>query len=652
MIATTDDPSDRILQTYVPILPKHIWGEARRTRRSATPTFDADRSSGPGPYQAVEWKTGQFVRFERNPNYWGNAGLRRRGRHPVSSRPPDTMVQALKAGELDYARGVDADQFDALQTEPDIVTVDGSRQRLDPARVQHLRHRHRQDDRGRRTVDAGAPRPGVPRRARLCHRQRDARRHASSAATASSGNTIVPPSSRAVARRAGQPAHLRHRAGQAEARRRRLRARRRRQAARQGRQADQPAADCAGLRGRATPTRAQFIQGWFGELGIEVDAAGARRRRRSARSILPPEAGDGDGRLRHRHLGLGRRRRPDVAAEIFTSDAIGNSSDSLYCNPAYDELFDSSSRRPTTTQRKAIIDEMQQIFYDEAPYHILYYDADLHAYRTDQFAGWKNQPPTTARRSSATATLELHAADRRRRPPPRRARRRRPAAPAAPAAPAPSGSRRTAATTRQRQHAAAHRRGRGSSCVVVVGGSVARTPAARTASDDEEDVAIRERPASGRPLAGRPPEPATARWAASTSLRRVRQAIVTIVAIVLLNFVLFRMMPGSPERILLPQPEPDPGQIVAGPRAVGPGQAALPGPVRRLHRRRRCQGDLGYSFKYRGQPVTDVIASGSGRRSSCSGWARSSRSSSAWRWAPTRAGDAAGRSTTSATASR
>ena len=36
---------------------------------------------------------------------------------------------------------------------------------------------------------------------------------------------------------------------------------------------------------------------------------------------------------------------------------------------------------------------MQKIFYDEAPYHVLYYDVELHAYRTDQFAGWMNQPP-------------------------------------------------------------------------------------------------------------------------------------------------------------------------------------------------------------------------------------------------------------------
>ena len=36
---------------------------------------------------------------------------------------------------------------------------------------------------------------------------------------------------------------------------------------------------------------------------------------------------------------------------------------------------------------------MQNLVYDEAPYHILYYDAELHAYRTDKFAGWVNQPP-------------------------------------------------------------------------------------------------------------------------------------------------------------------------------------------------------------------------------------------------------------------
>ena len=35
---------------------------------------------------------------------------------------------------------------------------------------------------------------------------------------------------------------------------------------------------------------------------------------------------------------------------------------------------------------------MQQIAYDQAPYHVLFYDAALHAYRTDKFGGWTLQP--------------------------------------------------------------------------------------------------------------------------------------------------------------------------------------------------------------------------------------------------------------------
>ncbi len=36
--------------------------------------------------------------------------------------------------------------------------------------------------------------------------------------------------------------------------------------------------------------------------------------------------------------------------------------------------------------------QMQNIFYDDAPYHMLFYDDTLVAYRTDRFAGWTNQP--------------------------------------------------------------------------------------------------------------------------------------------------------------------------------------------------------------------------------------------------------------------
>ena len=72
MIVTSSDPSDRVLQTYVPILPKHIWGEMTYEEIGEDP-FDAPLV-GTGPYQLAEWKTGEFVRFVRNENYWGKQG--------------------------------------------------------------------------------------------------------------------------------------------------------------------------------------------------------------------------------------------------------------------------------------------------------------------------------------------------------------------------------------------------------------------------------------------------------------------------------------------------------------------------------------------------------------------------------------------------
>ena len=64
----------------------------------------------------------------------------------------------------------------------------------------------------------------------------------------------------------------------------------------------------------------------------------------------------------------------------------------MWCNADYDKLYDDQLVAPTEDARKAILTQMQQMWYDAAPYHILHYDDNLHAYRTDKFAGWQNQP--------------------------------------------------------------------------------------------------------------------------------------------------------------------------------------------------------------------------------------------------------------------
>ena len=110
---------------------------------------------GDRPYLAVEWQTGQFVRFQRNPTYWGTQAYPDEIDIQIF-KSADSMVQALKAGEIDYAHRVERGPAQRPEVGPE--HPDGRRQleRLDPARLQHLRHRDRQDDRQGRAVHQGA----------------------------------------------------------------------------------------------------------------------------------------------------------------------------------------------------------------------------------------------------------------------------------------------------------------------------------------------------------------------------------------------------------------------------------------------------------------------------------------------------------------
>ncbi len=128
MIVSTEDQSDRVFQTYIPILPKHIWGKMDYKAigdAKFEPPADGSGLVGTGPYQLVEYKQDQFARFVRNPNYWGPQGAADEVILQIFGTN-DTMVQALKKGEIDYARNVSADQLKALKNEPNIVGVNGA----------------------------------------------------------------------------------------------------------------------------------------------------------------------------------------------------------------------------------------------------------------------------------------------------------------------------------------------------------------------------------------------------------------------------------------------------------------------------------------------------------------------------------------------
>ena len=89
--------------------------------------------------------------------------------------------------------------------------------------------------------------------------------------------------------------------------------------------------------------------------------------------------------------------------------------------------------------------------------------------------------------------------------------------------------------------------------------------------------------------------------------RKLAQAFVTIIAIVVLNFLLFRLMPGSPERVLFRNPNLSPEVVAAARARWGLDKPLIPDQLV-AYVESTMTGDLGYSFKFRGQAVTDVIA--------------------------------------------
>ena len=87
--------------------------------------------------------------------------------------------------------------------------------------------------------------------------------------------------------------------------------------------------------------------------------------------------------------------------------------------------------------------------------------------------------------------------------------------------------------------------------------------------------------------------------------RKLLQAIVTIAAIIVLNFVLFRMMPGSPDRATR-NPHLTPELIAQNRARWGLDKPLFPDQLVD-YIGETLTGDLGYSIKYRGQPVVDVV---------------------------------------------
>ncbi len=384
-IAYTTDQSDRVFQVYVPILPRHIYGKVDYKKMSDE-KFDGPLV-GTGPYTLAEWQTGQFARFVRNPNYWGQQGFEDEVVIRFFPDNVDGMFQALKNGEIDYAHDVNPDQFKQLAADPTYTAVAGkangwtqmafntygtgtgktipdggpsTKALLDPAFRDALGYAVDRMALVERVL-GGFGDPGttvVPPVLSDWHVEPDKPRtfdielakqklEAAGYTTDASGNRID---------KEGKPIKLRLYAPDSDA---------------------------------GYAKSAEFIKDWYGQLGIQVSTQ-VLTSAALGELVLPPE-GDGTAKYDIELWGWSGNPDPNALLQIFRCDAIGGTSDSQYCNPEYDKLYDLQLTQ-AGAERHATLAQMQNLIYDEAPYDVLYYDSNLDVYRTDRFAGWQNMP--------------------------------------------------------------------------------------------------------------------------------------------------------------------------------------------------------------------------------------------------------------------
>lgn len=368
-----------IVPPWAYILPEHVWGkydgQDPKTIKSA-PNIPA---VGTGPFQLVEWEPGQFFRFESNENYWGGAPTIDEIVFNVYDNQ-ESMVQALKVGDIDVADDLNATLFRSLDGEANIRTFESisdwwpsfafnfGGQGPDATNLAAL-----QDVRVRQAI------------AHAIDKQRIV--DAVYQGFATPGDTIVRPASAfwhldvpAAEEFAFDPD----------------------QARRILEDAGYKDTDGDGVRedpSTGEPLQLQvpvvtstlgavdaskLIEPWLEDVGLDI-----RMQPVSESRVLEAwETGAFDAYIWY----WSGDPDPDFISSIYITDQCLGWSDGCYSNPDYDALYEQQRSTLDVDQRKALIDDLQRFVYEESPAIVLAYPSVLQAYRTDRFEGWVPAP--------------------------------------------------------------------------------------------------------------------------------------------------------------------------------------------------------------------------------------------------------------------
>jgi peptide/nickel transport system substrate-binding protein len=372
LVITTDEPKANMLMNTTPILPKHIWSEVAEEELEVWPN---EAPVGTGPYKFDSTGT-NFVKIVKNNDYFGTKPYVNEYVF-VDYENADSMAQALILGEIDAATNLNTAQMKQLDEDENVAVISGEELGFmqigincwtDPASggnpllldknirqaVELAVNKQKIVDmayNGQGTVGTTMINPGdfyhyEPVSGEL----RDYNVDAANALLEESG--YVDTNGDGVREDAeGMPLEF----------------------------------EFITIADNLEEVKAgQMIASDLAEVGIKINSVTMDSGALYDNII----AGTYDMYI----WGWGADLDPTVIMGVLTTDQIGGNNEPFFSNARYDELFLLQQTELDPAKRKAMVQEMQQIVYENAPYIILIYSNNIQAYRSDRWTGFKQIP--------------------------------------------------------------------------------------------------------------------------------------------------------------------------------------------------------------------------------------------------------------------
>ncbi|WP_328334860.1 ABC transporter substrate-binding protein [Kribbella sp. NBC_00382] len=374
-------PQASMLENPVPIMPKHVWEKVGDIAKYEATDFPAVTS---GPYVAVEQKKDQYVKLKANPNYWRGAPKIDELQVIFYDNPAAAIV-GLKKGDIDLIGRLAPPDFEALKGDANIVQWNEQGRR-----ATYLQINHGATTSDNKPIGDGHPALKDPKVREALHYAIDKQKlvdEVQNGLAVPADGSIIPPMYKDFFWQASGATKVSFDLAKAN-----------------------QILDEAGYKKGADGIRtmpdgsrklqfrfsihtdtpieeklAEYLTGWFKELGITLTTKrldSSKFTEETGTTALFDIAISGwsvnpdPEEVLATHL---CSRRPTASGE-------GGGTESFYCDPQYEALYQQQLKELDRPKRAAIIKKMEERLYTDAPVIALYYPNDLEGYRKDRIA--------------------------------------------------------------------------------------------------------------------------------------------------------------------------------------------------------------------------------------------------------------------------